>query len=1752
MDDNHESLGNNAQLDGSTSSQLLARVQDLAQPAFESSSELINSLEELALSHANGTSSSQGFPAYDVMNSARFQDPVVRSFRREDDKYSKPSEDFALFRKSFPVKKFEEALGRTGRLSSALKEILQSAEDYAKLKVDPKRTDKDEAVAQKDYMLSSMFLLTSSQDSKWGFPIRYCHPRSALLGSVYYARSGVFLNCGDKQKALEDIDRALNCDVSKETRRQFYLRKHECLYPHHEKGFLDNVQGLLGLKDASSESFTRIKKDVEGVGKYGYDKDGHPRRKHEVRASTHPDNIAIKITGKKNLLIAGASDAIKLKYLPERGRFYVATRQIQPGEIVLVEKPYAVVLFAENWSTHCQYCADVVKNGIPCSKCATVIFCSESCRKKAKRYHSVECEHMMSLAQFACTGGPYLAYRMITDHPLDYFLQRREVVEKMHEASTQVMPMGTIEAREYVNVYCLTDHATEKSAEDMRESLISAIYFMKLLESAGYFGPHPNLEDKVFITTLLMRNIMIFDCSYFTYHERELSRNNLLTEPPDRGMAIFSAASLANHSCAPNLSHYFVSSHLVLRAMDVIAEGQECSISYGEFFYNSPIHKRRQYLDGYFFSCDCVACENDWPMLASLPPSLKCPHCQFPANLDNVQDMAKYSCPRCDMPWKPFVDQFSVVKKEAREADARISAGNVDNIKDDIWSIEEYLKALYVVSAPPNPEYYEVSNDLSYLHIIESLVTQRSAVQGNISLFDRQTKRHTSPQKMGVPAFFRWLSRKYPSVIISCVEDPSYVDEHGNQVPVDTTKPNPNNVEFDNLYLDMNGIIHPCTHPEDKPAPQSEDEMMTAIFDCIDRLMRIVRPRKLLYMAIDGVAPRAKMNQQRSRRFRASKESFDKQEEMAKIKEELRAKGAYIPEKKDESFHFDSNCITPGTPFMDRLSKCLHFYIHDRLNNDPGWQNICVILSDANVPGEGEHKIMDYVRKQRANPNHDPNTHHVLCGADADLIMLGLATHEPNFTIIREEFKPNKPRPCDICGQMGHEMSECQGAPRNPEKNDTEFGDTQRYIFVRLSVLREYLAKDLVMTGLTFEYDFERVIDDWVFMCFFVGNDFLPHLPSLEIRENAIDRLVTLYKNTVRKTNGYVTKSGVVQMDKVQIILSELGELEDEIFRNRQNRELEFRRRNKRNQQNQHRAPNFIPGGQFAPNALGGGKLPNPLANVQSEGIAMRQQSMGMSSMTGQSGSDQRDLKRVASAPLMHGNDEDDEPPDEVRLWEAGFKDRYYESKFDCPSTSVDFRYKVAQEYAYGLCWVLRYYYQGVPSWKWYFPYHYAPFASDFMELTKISNEFEKNTKPFKPLEQLMGVFPAASRAHVPAPWGELMLKPSSPIIDFYPIDFKIDLNGKKFAWQGVALLPFVDEKRLKSALEPYYDLLTDEEIRRNIRGKDRLYVPKKHPGFDFINELQGTEAFGHGTKVPINPDSFHGIAGIIMPSNDYVEIGGVLESPVEGMKRVKNAAVVSTNYQDPVYPKDHLFSASRLPGAKDPPNALKPEDFRGNYRPMIGFARMDQQASLGVPVPSEVVVEVMAMGEVEIGIGMEEVETGIGVGEVGTGIGVEAAETTGEAIPVLIRETATTPEGDIIKGTRGTRIKGRKVVTIHPSKGVIIREVDTMPEATTIRAPTTDLSGVLIEASIDLLLGKLPCNLMDGHVIYLFLQAEEIRVDQIHSMDKIDPLNSKAVVVVLTSGGEEMIKVIDLDHILINLIVEAEEGLTTNIDSFF
>ncbi|KAG8583792.1 hypothetical protein GDO81_008551 [Engystomops pustulosus] len=607
-----------------------------------------------------------------------------------------------------------------------------------------------------------------------------------------------------------------------------------------------------------------------------------------------------------------------------------------------------------------------------------------------------------------------------------------------------------------------------------------------------------------------------------------------------------------------------------------------------------------------------------------------------------------------------------------------------------------------------------------------------------------------------------------------------------------------------------------------------------------------------------------------------------------------------------------------------------------------------VILSDASAPGEGEHKIMDYIRRQRAQPHHDPNTHHCLCGADADLIMLGLATHEPNFTIIREEFKPNQPRPCNLCGQVGHELKECQGLPREKKGEHDEFADTppgceQEFIFIRLNVLREYLERELAMPNLSFPYDFERTIDDWVFMCFFVGNDFLPHLPSLEIREGAIDKLVNIYKDVVHKTGGYLTDSGFVNLERVQMIMLAVGVLEDNIFKKRKENDENFKRRQKeknKRMKNEQR-PSFSLTGQYAPQALGQKDVSsNTVVNPRQTAYEMRMQSSNPNNTQAPAGT-----KRKAE-----DSDEESEPEDNIRLWEEGWKQRYYKNKFDVDATDDDFRRKVVQSYVEGLCWVLRYYYQGCASWKWFFPFHYAPFASDFENISELFKEFEKNTKPFKPLEQLMGVFPAASGNFLPISWRRLMSDPDSSIIDFYPDDFAIDINGKKFAWQGVALLPFVDERRLRAALEEVYPDLTPDEIRRNSLGGDHLFVGRHHPLNDFIHELYKTH-----TREPtgIPPELCHGIQGLLETDDGAVLPNVTVESPVPTLRSLTQNYTISIKFKDPQFEDGYIFKAVMLQGAKKPPITLKPGDWeRTNnngrpWRPQVGFNRDRKQVHL-------------------------------------------------------------------------------------------------------------------------------------------------------------------------------------------------------------
>ncbi|KAL1099983.1 hypothetical protein V6Z11_D05G198400 [Gossypium hirsutum] len=816
---------------------------------------------------------------------------------------------------------------------------------------------------------------------------------------------------------------------------------------------------------------------------------------------------------------------------------------------------------------------------------------------------------------------------------------------------------------------------------------------------------------------------------------------------------------------------------------------------------------------------------------------------------------------------------------------------------------------------------------------------------------------------MGVPAFYKWLAEKYPLILVDVIEEvPEMVD--GVTIAVDTSKPNPNRIEFDNLYLDMNGIIHPCFHPEDRSSPRTFDEVFRRIFEYIDRLFIMVRPRKLLFMAIDGVAPRAKMNQQRSRRFRAAKDAAEAAAEEARLREEFEREGKRLP-PKDETQLSDSNVITPGTSFMAVLSIALQYYIHLRLNYDPGWKNIKVILSDANVPGEGEHKIMSYIRLQKNLPGFDPNTRHCLYGLDADLIMLALATHEVHFSILREIiFTPGEDK-CFLCGQMGHIAAKCDGTAKRKSGEFDEKGDRKNvarkpYQFLNIWTLREYLEHEMRISNSPFEIDLERIVDDFIFMCFFVGNDFLPHMPTLEIREGAIDLLMTIYKKEFRRMGGYLTDGSKPKLSRVEHFIQAVGSYEEQIFRKRallHQRQAERIKRGKAqagggdDAEPQSQPDSIVPVTRFNGSRLASGSSPAPFQQtMESNGDEssgrphkVRRLNSGVTidaaivEAEDSIESDMLENKEELEAKLkelIHNKTDvfnsKDSKEDKIKLGEPGWKERYYQEKFlaETPEEMETTRKDVVLKFTEGLCWVMHYYYEGVCSWRWFYPYHYAPFASDLKDLGQLNIQFELGS-PFKPFNQLLGVFPAASSHALPEQYRKLMTDPNSPIIDFYPTDFEVDMDGKRFSWQGIAKLPFIDEERLLTEVAKIEHTLTEEEARRNSTMCDMLFVAASHrlseQIFSLDNRCKRLTERQQVEVEEVKPDLSDGMNGYIFPCAGDTH-PPIFRSPIKDMEDILANEVICCIYRTP---KAHKHIPRPPAGVIFPPKMIQLSDLK-------------------------------------------------------------------------------------------------------------------------------------------------------------------------------------------------------------------------------
>lgn len=563
----------------------------------------------------------------------------------------------------------------------------------------------------------------------------------------------------------------------------------------------------------------------------------------------------------------------------------------------------------------------------------------------------------------------------------------------------------------------------------------------------------------------------------------------------------------------------------------------------------------------------------------------------------------------------------------------------------------------------------------------------------------------------------------------------------------------------------MNGVFHICSHPSDDVHFRiPESQIFENIATYLNFLFNLVQPRKVFFLSVDGVAPRSKMNQQRSRRFKSAQEAIEKETKARRM-------GQTLPNDP----RFDSNCITPGTEFMNKLHLFMVEFLAKKIQNCQEWREVEIIYSGYDVPGEGEHKIMDYIRYCKTKDSFESDTRHCLYGLDADLINLGLSTHEPYFSVLREEvtFGKNKQRHCD------------------PIRTNFQL--------LHLSILRRYIFHEFheLEQQMKFKFDLEKIIDDWILINFLVGNDFLPHVPKFHINKGGIQILYDTYKSILPDLDGYLNDSGTLNLKRYQKFLAKLSEHDLDIF-NQNNMDFNF--------------IDDVNDITFGSGVDLGQNFDFEKMQELTEENSLLSDSDSSSDLDDSSSENELDEEFV-----MH-------------------KNHYYTTKLGFKDLAADVP-KIVFEYVKGIQWVLHYYFDGCVSWNWFFPFHYGPYVSDLAKIdTSEEFPFEMGT-PFQPLVQLLAVLPQASKDILPKAFQKLTYIPDSPLIDYFPNEFKTDLNEKIHDYEAIILIPFMDDQLLMETFEQYKNGLTSEEIERN--------------RFGFHHLLKWSE------ESPENPDAF-------------------------------------------------------------------------------------------------------------------------------------------------------------------------------------------------------------------------------------------------------------------------------------------------------
>lgn len=344
---------------------------------------------------------------------------------------------------------------------------------------------------------------------------------------------------------------------------------------------------------------------------------------------------------------------------------------------------------------------------------------------------------------------------------------------------------------------------------------------------------------------------------------------------------------------------------------------------------------------------------------------------------------------------------------------------------------------------------------------------------------------------MGIPSYFSYIVKNYRKILVSYKT---------------------NIITIDNLYMDCNSIIYDIVYElendDNVTSIDIESKIITMVCNKIKHYIKIIKPVNNVFIAFDGVAPYAKMNQQKSRRYKTGYENII-----------LRRMGV----KKNKKF--DTVSITPGTNFMYKLSNI----IKEQFNNSIEFNINKMIVSTSYESGEGEHKIYNYIRNNKEE--HKKKTT-VIYGLDADLIMLTL-----NHLHIAESMYLFRETPYFI------------------KSIDNTLNPNDNYL-LKIPEFAKVLSLQLNDTNKNNYNDtrsgnhgdkYNRVID-YIFLSFLLGNDFLPHFPALNIRTTGIERIMDVYKKLLSGTNNNLIKKGKIQWKYFRKIMLELANNENDMI----------------------------------------------------------------------------------------------------------------------------------------------------------------------------------------------------------------------------------------------------------------------------------------------------------------------------------------------------------------------------------------------------------------------------------------------------------------------------------------------------------------------------------------------------------------------------------------------------------------------------